>query len=43
MKEQLNYIIYNTGDQIWYKLFNNKMIVYKLITHDGITWIKDDE
>jgi hypothetical protein len=29
------YIKYNTGDQIWLKIENDKYIVYKIETHDG--------
>lgn len=35
---KLEYIIYNTGDEIWFSSFNNKYIPVKIKTHDGLYW-----
>ncbi len=32
------YIKYNTGDQIWLKVENDKYVVTKIETHDGLTY-----
>lgn len=33
------HINYNTGDKIWYIKIEDKILVTRIITHDGITWV----
>lgn len=33
-----HHIKYNNGDQIWYIMLNDQMLVTKVISHDGVTW-----
>jgi hypothetical protein len=37
------HIAYNTGDQIWYIKIGDKILVTRVITHDGITWVIGDK